>query len=76
MPEWTQDKPTEPGIYLRSNPPISAVVWQDVVQLDDKLMTVHGACDQSKLILVEHLPDRFWYYGPIPQPSWKQEAKP
>ncbi len=68
---WTQDKPTAAGIYLRSNPPISVVCRQDVFDVDGVLCTIHGCGDMSKMIPVEDLPDRFWYYGPIPQPPWK-----
>jgi hypothetical protein len=68
---WTQDKPAAVGLYLRSNPPISFICRQDVVEVDGALCTVHGCGDESSLILVEDLPDCFWYYGPIPQPPWK-----
>ncbi len=74
MVEWRRSKPTEPGMYLRSNPPISHIVRQDVVEMDGRLMTMHGWGAGRVLVDLDDLPDRFWWYGPIPQSPWKDVA--
>lgn len=70
MPCWKQSPPTEEGIHLRSNPPISFIIRQDVFRIDD-VLKVSNPVDPLHGIPVTELPDRFWWYGPIPQPAWK-----
>jgi len=69
--KWTQDKPTQPGIYLRSNPPISHIVRQDVFEGVNGVLVVSNHADPLNATPVAELPDRFWWFGPIPQPDWK-----
>lgn len=69
---WRRSKPTEEGVYLRSNPPIDRIVRQDVVEVDGKLKTPHGP--ETVLVCLDDISNRFWWYGPIPQPPWKLEA--
>lgn len=70
---WKQSTPTEAGIYLRSNPPISFICRQDVFDIDGVLCAIHGASDESKVVPISSLSHRFWWYGPIPQPDWKSQ---
>jgi hypothetical protein len=69
--EWFNHRPTEAGMYLRSNPPISHVGKQDVVELDGKLFTF-SVSGEGELIPIKKISDRFWWFGPIPQPPWKK----
>jgi len=69
---WRHSYPTEPGMYLRSNPPCSAIVKQSIVEVDGVLLTPHGDGPLNLTPLTE-LSERFWWYGPIPQPPWKPE---
>ena len=73
MPCWKQSPPTEAGIYLRSNPPISFIVRQDVFLGLGDILKVSNPDPRSAANArpVSELPDRFWWYGPIPQPAWK-----
>ncbi len=71
--EWTQDKPKKAGIYLRSNPPLSAIVRDDVfVGLDGSLKISRPGDALFNATRLASVSDRFWWYGPIPQPPWKQ----
>lgn len=54
----------QPGLYLRSNPPASAIVKLYVVKIDGALRWIHG--ESPKTIPMSKLPQRFWVYGPIP----------
>lgn len=71
MPEWKQERPAAEGMYLRSNPPISHIIFIGVyVGLDGELKVSNS--DGGILgTPVSELSDRFWWYGPIPQPPWK-----
>lgn len=73
--KWTQDKPTEAGIYLRSNPPLSSIVRDDVFEGLGNVLKVSRPGDPLfNATKVTDMPDRFWWFGPIPQPPWKKEA--
>ena len=69
---WKQGAPTQAGIYLRSNPPISQIVRQDVFWLNGVLVVSHPENPLSATPVTE-LCDRFWWFGPIPQPNWKTQ---
>ena len=71
--EWTNEKPKEIGIYLRSNPSLQKDITQQTVYLKDgKLKTHHPQNDSSKLIDVEDMPDKFlWLKIPYP-PHYKK----
>ena len=59
--EWTTWEPTEPGLYLRNNPPTSGIFIAWVVSIDGvmNLLTQEGTRrDRGNL--------KFWWYGPIP----------
>lgn len=71
--EWTNEKPKEIGLYLRSNPALQKDITQQTVYLKDgKLKTHHPQNDSSKLINVEDMPDKFlWLKIPYP-PHYKK----
>lgn len=64
---WTHDPPAAPGLYLRNNPPVSAVVRERVVELEGELLLVNQGVEGGRgLIPVDDLPIEWWWYGPIP----------
>ncbi len=65
---WTKNKPTEPGIYLRKNPHIQAVLKHRVIEVDGKLATSGTSDHCPGLWYIEKMSDTFWWYGPIPEP--------
>jgi hypothetical protein len=68
---WVREKPARPGRYLRNNPPARGVVRADIVEgRDGKLWLASGNIDDPKMPLVENLSDRWWWFGPIPDPPW------
>lgn len=74
--KWTRKKPTEAGLYLRSNPPISFLAKVDVfIGLKPGVLVVPNPEDIWNGTPVTDLPDRFWWYGPIPQPPWKDRGE-
>jgi len=73
MPRWKQGAPTAEGIYLRSNPPISHIVRQDVFLGLGNVLKISNPEDGFDGIPVAELSDRFWWFGPIPEPDWKSQ---
>ena len=66
--KWTNEIPTEPGLYFRSNPALQKDISQQTVYLcGDDLMTHHPQNDECRLIKVEDMPKRFWWLK-IPYP--------
>lgn len=63
--KWTKQKPTKPGIYLRNNPAVLAVVRQDVIEIEGVLQTTSG---EGYLMPLKGVSDTFLWYGPIPKP--------
>ena len=66
--EWSKEKPTVPGMYLRANPPISFVCRQDVADVDGKLK-VPRTDGGVGLVPLEKIPKSFLWFGPIPKPQ-------
>ncbi len=72
---WTQQKPSEEGRYLRLNPPISHVIQVAVfVGLKPGVLVVPNPENPFNGIPVSELPDRFWWFGPIPSTERILEA--
>jgi hypothetical protein len=63
---WSKGMPTRPGIYLRNNPIVSAVVRQDIFLIGKQLCT----SSEGGTIRLAKWPSaaEFWWYGPIPFP--------
>lgn len=61
--KWMKQTPTEPGLYLRNNPPVSAICKAWLVEIDGILNYVHP---EGALIRVSKEMAHFWWYGPIP----------
>lgn len=71
--QWFKGMPTQPGIYLRNNPPVSAVVRQDVFLIGTQLCTTG---DGGSIRLAKWpAAATFWWYGPIPPPPTDRPAK-
>ncbi len=64
--EWTRGLPTEPGIYLRNNPPSGRIVRHIIVEVRGRLCTARG---EEKLTRIDQWSgaETFWWYGPIPE---------
>lgn len=75
--KWTKKLPIKPGLYLRVNPPISAIAHNYIVEIDGKLkvLGVSGAnmfCNPTVEEWAGH--KQFWWFGPIP-PAPKVRTK-
>lgn len=66
LPQWFQGMPTKPGIYLRNNPGVLAVIRQDVFLIGKQLCTA----GTEGTVRLEKWPAAasFWWYGPVPKP--------
>lgn len=71
--EWTKNKPTEKGLYFRSNPAFQKdITQQDVYLVDGELKTHHPLNEGSKLINAKDMPSAFlWIKMPYP-PHYKR----
>ena len=63
--EWNQARPTQPGIYFRKHPLISAIVRQDVWQAGEELRI----CVSAGTLPVSETEPTWWWFGPIPVPD-------
>ena len=70
---WTHELPNVPGLYLRNNPPGSAVTRNWVYRLGDgeRLRTTAGGAATDLVEWAGH--GRFWWFGPIPDPPFESE---
>jgi hypothetical protein len=64
--EWTHQVPTKPGLYLRNNPPINAIVKCFIVSIDGVMNMADGS---GSLVRVDDRYARWWWHGPIPYPK-------
>ena len=60
---WTQDLPSASGLYLRNNPPASAILFADVVEIDGVLRNVRVNSGDSSVSIESQ--KGFWWFGPI-----------
>lgn len=67
--KWTNEKPTEAGLYFRSNPALQKdVTRQEVFEIDGYLATIHPHNDSAKVIKIEDMPKSFrWIKIPYPK---------
>lgn len=61
---WTQELPTVPGLYLRNNPPASAILFADIVETDGVLRNYRANVGVGSASLKSQ--KGFWWFGPIP----------
>lgn len=62
--EWTNQRPTREGLYLRNNPVVSHIVRQYIYEIDGVLRTGSGDGAPMNLDEMHH---SFLWFGPIPK---------
>lgn len=75
MSKWTEEKPKQVGLYIRSNPVVQKnLTIQTVFNIDGVLKTFHPHNESGKLIPVSKMPNRFlWLKIPYPDHYKKTE---
>ena len=69
--KWTQEKPKEIGIYIKSNPALQKDLTTIHVLLVDGILTTQYICDGGhKLTKIKDMPKSFWYLK-IPLPPFQ-----
>lgn len=66
--DWTNTKPTKPGMYLRNNPAASAIVRAWIVSIDGVLNIIGK--DGGGLSRLNNVSSTFWWLGPIEDPPY------
>lgn len=64
--EWTNKKPDKEGIYLRANPPITAIHIEGIQKYEGILWYKRSMINGN--IKVEDTQDVWLWFGPIPFP--------
>ena len=62
---WTKRLPLRPGLYLRNNPPISAILIAWIVEVDTVLY--NSSVNVGEGMIPVKKQKGFWWYGPMPK---------
>ena len=75
MSEWTQSKPTETGMYIRSNSALQRdLTFQRVyIGMDGSLVTRHPQNEGMKTVRISKMPKGFWWLKIEFPPFWKMD---
>ena len=65
--KWTQEKPKEPGFYLRSNPVVQRDITKQIVFREREELWSYHPSIEGRRTKIQDMPAAFWWMKiPIP----------